>query len=155
MGLGCYESVIWVHADFLGWLIFVFLSNAASNCVIYFIINDLQMLLINLMIAMSDCFTKNEGVWNEIFSGKIYNMFVAMMLGWVKAFVKNDMAWILRSHSSAAILLTSKKFVVCAFINSLRTPREGSCSSNKKVHYENHYISYRFLFHGRGFIWGR
>lgn len=30
---------------------------------------------------MSDCFTKNEGVRNEIFSGKTDKMFVEMMLG--------------------------------------------------------------------------
>ena len=104
---------------------------------------------------MSDFFTKKMSSVIEIFSDKIYNMFVAMILGLAKACVKNDMAWILRSHFSAAILLTNKKVFVCAFINSFRTPREGSFSSNKIVHYENHYIDYRFLFHGCGFIWSQ
>ena len=34
---------------------------------------------------MSNCFTKNEGVVNEIFSAKIYKMFISMILGLVKA----------------------------------------------------------------------
>jgi hypothetical protein len=65
------------------------------------------------------------------------------------------MAWILRSPLTAAILLTSKKVVVCTFIHSFRTPHEGSFSSNKKVHYENHHIDYCILLHGCGFIRGQ
>lgn len=58
---------------------------------------------------MSDFFTKKMSSVIEIFSDKIYNMFVSMMLVLAKACVKNDMAWIVQSRLTAAILLTSQK----------------------------------------------